>query len=88
MLELIDKLLFSRLNQIIFPNHLKVLISCDHSTPCKNKAHSADPVPVLYYVGDYSEIKSQKFSEKDSKKKGELGNIDTGKELFKKTNFL
>lgn len=87
MLELIDKLLFSRLNQVIFPNHLRVLISCDHSTPCKNKAHSADPVPVLYYNGNYSEIKSQKFSEKDSKK-GELGNIDTGKELFKKTNFL
>jgi 2,3-bisphosphoglycerate-independent phosphoglycerate mutase len=87
MIELIDKMLFSYINRIVFPNHIKVLVTCDHSTPCKNKAHSADPVPVLFYKGDYSEIKEKRFNEKDSKK-GELGRIETGKELFQKTNFL
>ena len=49
MLEYIDKTLFNFLARFAPPNKIKVLVTGDHSTPCRFKAHSADPVPVLLY---------------------------------------
>ena len=49
MLEYIDKTLLKFLAGFAPPNKIKVVVTGDHSTPCKLKAHSADPVPVLLY---------------------------------------
>jgi len=49
MLEYIDKTLFKFLAGFAPPNKIKVVVTGDHSTPCRLKAHSADPVPVLLY---------------------------------------
>jgi len=49
MLEHIDKVLFNFLRKFAPPNQIKVVVTADHSTPCKLKGHSADPVPVLFY---------------------------------------
>lgn len=49
MLEYIDKTLFKFIVDFAPPNKIKVVVTGDHSTPCKLKAHSADPVPVLFY---------------------------------------
>jgi len=49
MLEYIDKTLFKFLVGFAPPNKIKIIITGDHSTPCRLKAHSADPVPVLFY---------------------------------------
>jgi 2,3-bisphosphoglycerate-independent phosphoglycerate mutase len=49
MLEHIDKTLFKFLRKFAPPNKIKVVVTADHATPCKLKAHSADPVPVLLY---------------------------------------
>ncbi len=49
MLEHIDKTLFKFLAAFAPPNKIKILVTGDHSTPCRLKAHSADPVPVLFY---------------------------------------
>lgn len=49
MLEYIDKTLFKFLAEFAPPNKIKIVITGDHSTPCRLKAHSADPVPVLFY---------------------------------------
>ncbi|MDP3992174.1 MAG: phosphoglycerate mutase [Nanoarchaeota archaeon] len=49
MFEYIDKTLFKFLAEFAPPNKIKIVITGDHSTPCKLKAHSADPVPVLFY---------------------------------------
>ncbi|MEK6840384.1 MAG: alkaline phosphatase family protein [Nanoarchaeota archaeon] len=49
MLEYIDKTLFKFLAAFAPPNKIKVLVTGDHSTPCRLKSHSADPVPVLFY---------------------------------------
>jgi len=49
MLEYIDKTLFKFLKGFAPPNKIKVVVTGDHSTPCKLKTHSADPVPVLLY---------------------------------------
>ncbi|HKL23914.1 MAG TPA: alkaline phosphatase family protein [Candidatus Nanoarchaeia archaeon] len=83
MLEYIDKTLIKYIKKIAPPKGIKVVISADHSTPCKNKNHSADPVPVLFYNGAIP--KEKKFNEKEARK-GTLGRLVDG-ELFKKVKF-
>jgi 2,3-bisphosphoglycerate-independent phosphoglycerate mutase len=41
-----------------------VIISADHSTPCVKKAHSADPVPVLFSGSRIKKDGSKRFTEK------------------------
>ncbi len=83
MLEYIDKTFFNFLRKFCPPNKIKVAITADHSTPCKLKAHSADPVPVLLY--NDSIPKEKKFNEKEARK-GTLGRID-GKEFLSRVGF-
>jgi len=84
MLEYIDRTLLNFLRKFAPPNNIKVVITADHSTPCKNKAHSADPVPVLFYNGSIP--KEKRFTENEARK-GKLGRIN-GKELLGKVGFL
>ncbi len=84
MIEYIDKTFFKFLRKFAPPNKIKVVVTADHSTPCKLKRHSADPVPVLFY--NDSIPKEKKFSEKECRK-GSLGGF-IGKELLKKVGFL
>ena len=49
MIEVIDKDFFGFLREFIDGRDIRVVVTCDHSTPCKLKSHSADPVPVLVY---------------------------------------
>ena len=84
MLEYIDKTFFKFLRKFAPPNSIKVVVTGDHSTPCKLKAHSADPVPVLFY--NSSVPKEKKFCEKEARK-GTLGSM-TGNELLKKVGFV
>lgn len=84
MLEYIDKTFFNFLRKFAPPNKINVVVTADHSTPCKLKKHSADPVPVLFY--NNSIPKAKKFSEKEAKK-GSFGEM-TGHELLKKVEFV
>lgn len=84
MLEHIDQTLFAFLRKFAPQNNIKVVITADHTTSCKNKAHSAEPVPVLLY--NNSIPKEKKFTESEARK-GSLGEI-MGKELFSKVGFL
>ncbi len=84
MIEIIDKKFFGFLRKFVEDKNIKVVVTCDHSTPCKKKMHSGDPVPVLVYGEDKDD--SIKFSEKESKK-GSLGKI-YGKEFMKKTGLI
>lgn len=84
MLEYIDITLFRYLRSIAPQNKIKVVVTGDHSTPCKLKGHSADPVPVLFYnCKDIPIVK--KFCEKECRK-GSLGRI-MGNELLQKVGF-
>lgn len=83
MLEYIDKTLFKFLRKFAPPNKIKVVVTGDHSTPCKLKGHSADPVPVLFY--NDSELKEKHFSEKEAAN-GKLGKFN-GNDLLKKVGF-
>ena len=84
MLEYLDRTFFNFLRKFAPPNKIKVVVTADHSTPCKFKAHSADPVPVLFY--NNSIPKEKKFCEKQARK-GSLGSM-IGKELLKKVGFV
>jgi 2,3-bisphosphoglycerate-independent phosphoglycerate mutase len=83
MIEYLDKTLFSFLKKFAPANKIKVVVTADHSTPCKLKAHSADPVPVLLY--DDSPPQAKRFGETEARK-GKLGKI-LGKDLLKKVGF-
>ncbi|MFH1607596.1 MAG: alkaline phosphatase family protein [archaeon] len=84
MLEYIDKSLFKFLRKFAPPKKIKIVVTADHSTPCKLKSHSADPVPVLFY--NDSIPKEKHFCEKEAKK-GTLGKF-LGKELLKRVGFV
>ena len=51
-----------------------IIISADHSTPCIKKAHSADPVPVLFSGNMVKKDGSERFTEKYASI-GRLGRI-------------
>ena len=83
MIEIIDKNFFSFLRKFVADHPLKVVVTCDHSTPCCLKAHSADSVPVLVYGEDKDNTTS--FSERQSRA-GKLGRI-YGKDFIKVTGL-
>ncbi len=58
-----------------------IVITSDHSTPCSQKDHSADPVPLLIYGKGIKPDNMIKFGESYCKK-GSLGVIE-GKNLMK-----
>ncbi len=84
MLEYIDITLFKYLRSIAPQYKIKIVVTGDHSTPCKLKSHSADPVPVLFYDCRPLPV-AKKFCEKECRK-GELGRI-MGQELLQKVGF-
>lgn len=96
MIEELDRYFFSSLVRILKKMQKKkrgfdIIITADHSTPCKLKSHSADPVPVLFYNTKENENnkkteKKKNFSE-DSARKGSLGKI-YGKDLLKRAGLL
>ena len=84
MLEYIDITLMKYLRKVCPPKQIKVVVTGDHSTPCKLKNHSADPVPVLLY--NNQEVPKEKtFCERECRK-GSLGRMN-GNEILKKVGF-
>ena len=51
------------------------MISADHSTPCINKGHSDDPVPILISGDKIANDGSERFTEEFAKK-GEIGLLE------------
>ena len=70
------------LQKIDLEDHI-ICVTADHSTPCKLKAHSDDPVPLLISGNKIQADKVQRFSEKECKN-GELGILLRGTELMPK----
>jgi len=44
------------------------MVSADHSTPCINKGHSDDPVPLLVSGDSIKKDNSKRFTEEEAKK--------------------
>lgn len=58
-----------------------ICITADHSTPCKVKAHTDDPVPLLISGGKIKSDGLKKFSERECRK-GSLGILEKGTMLM------
>ncbi len=85
-IEEIDRGFFSELANGTgsFTEDTVVCVTCDHSTPCKDKAHSDDPVPVLFVKQRERRARSAgsgRFTENNAKNGG-LGSIPSGKMIL------
>jgi len=81
LIAAIDKYLFGTLLRNIRLEDYIICVTADHSTPCKLKAHSDDPVPLLMSGNAIEGDGARRFSEK-SCKKGSLGFLARGTELM------
>ena len=84
MIELLDKRFFSSLKNLVFKTNAKLVITADHTTSCRLKSHSADPVPVLFYS---SNMKIKKGEKRFTEEQGLQGKKILGKKLLEKTLF-
>jgi len=83
MIAIIDRFFFGELlPKVDLKDHV-ICVASDHATPCKLKAHSDDPVPVLIAGNKIKGDKATEFSEEECKK-GSLGILHCGTELMPK----
>lgn len=73
-IEEIDQRFFKTLLNNIDFNKVAVVISADHSTPCINKGHSDDPVPILVSGGFIKNDGTTRMTERQANK-GSIGLI-------------
>ncbi len=86
-IEEIDQRFFKTLLDNIDSSKVAIIISADHSTPCINKGHSDDPVPVIV-SGDF--IKNDgttRMTEKQAKK-GSIGLIQGAEVVVKSLELI
>ena len=74
-IEEIDKRFFGTLLGNIDTSKVTIVVSADHSTPCINKGHSDDPVPILV-SGDAIINDSTERMTEDEARKGSIGLIE------------
>ena len=71
-IEEIDQRFFKTLVENIDSSKVAIIISADHSTPCINKGHSDDPVPILV-SGDFIKKDGTTRMTEEQAKKGSIG---------------
>lgn len=74
-IEEIDQRFFGTLLDNIDTGKVAVVISADHSTPCINRGHSDDPVPVLLSGDSIKNDGTNRITENEAKK-GSIGLIE------------
>ncbi len=74
VIEAIDQYYLTPLINTIDLDKTIVAITADHSTPCRLKSHSADPVPLLISGGNIQPDTTSSFSE-NTCLKGKIGKI-------------
>ncbi len=87
LIATIDRYLFGELLPRIDLKDYVICVTADHSTPCKLKAHSDDPVPVLISGDKIQGDGVHGFSERECRN-GSLGVLTKGPELMPKLTAL
>ena len=82
-IEEIDQRFFKTLVENIDSSKVAIVISADHSTPCINKGHSDDPVPILV-SGDFIKNDGTTRMTEGQAKKGSIGLLQ-GAEVVSKS---
>jgi len=77
VIEAVDRYFFGELLPNIDLGECLMCITADHATPCKVKAHSDDPVPLLISGNKVSRDGSRRFSESECRNGG-LGTLEMG----------
>jgi 2,3-bisphosphoglycerate-independent phosphoglycerate mutase len=80
-IEEIDSGFFSHLRGAAKLQRTVLCVTCDHSTPCRDKGHSDDPVPILVAGGSLKPNGSNRFTETYASK-GHFGRLERGSELL------
>ena len=65
-IEQIDELFFGTLLKNVDVTRTMLVVSGDHSTPCIKKAHTDDPIPVLFTGAGVEKDESKRFTERES----------------------
>ncbi|MCA9819748.1 MAG: phosphoglycerate mutase, partial [Nitrosarchaeum sp.] len=86
-IEEIDQRFFKTLLDNIDSNRVAIVISADHSTPCINKGHSDDPVPVLVSADFIKNDGTTRMTEKQAKK-GSIGLIQGAEVIETSLNII
>lgn len=86
-IEEIDEGFFNVLRERDVLDDIVVCVTCDHSTPWKDKGHSDDPVPVLVAGNRIDVDGSGRFTEKHAMK-GSLGLLDRGSLLLERLKMF
>jgi 2,3-bisphosphoglycerate-independent phosphoglycerate mutase len=81
LISIVDKYFVGEVLQKLNLEDYVVCVTADHSTPCKLKAHSDDPVPFLIAGNKLQGDRVRRFSEKECKI-GEIGVLPKGTELM------
>jgi len=74
-IEEIDQRFFKTLLDNIDTSKVSIVISADHSTPCINKGHSDDPVPLLVSKDSIKKDQTKRMTEAEAKK-GNIGLLE------------
>jgi 2,3-bisphosphoglycerate-independent phosphoglycerate mutase len=80
-IEIVDAEFFGKLRGALDAEEILTCVSADHSTPCKMKSHSDDPVPLLIVGRNILGDGLRKFCERECAK-GSLGVLLKGSELM------
>jgi len=86
-IEEIDQRFFKTLVENIDSSKVAIVISADHSTPCINKGHSDDPVPVLV-SGDFIKNDGTTRMTEEQAKKGSIGLLQGAEVVLKSLELI
>lgn len=86
-IEEIDQRFFKTLVENIDSSKVAIVISADHSTPCINKGHSDDPVPVLV-SGDFIKNDGTTRMTEQQAKKGSIGLLQGAEVVTKSLELI
>ena len=86
-IEEIDQRFFKTLVENIDPDKTAIVISADHSTPCINKGHSDDPVPVLV-SGNFIKNDGTTRMTEEQAKKGSMGLLQGAEVVTKSLELI
>src|SRR3989442_2790876 len=86
-IEEIDGGFFSHLQMAAKLQRTLLCVTCDHSTPWKDKGHSDDPVPILVAGGSMKPEGSKRFTE-TSADSGHFEKLERGSMLLPRLNQI
>lgn len=86
-IEEIDRRFFKTLMENLDPDKVAVVVSADHSTPCINKGHSDDPVPLLVSGNFIKNDTTTRMTESQAKE-GDIGLIQGADVLSTALNLI